>query len=257
MKGDQKYFNTMKQFFEISGNQPMAKHYGNYNLFFKDKVVAMFAGRLEQINNFDPSSIGKNYYATDDMTDKAIGPLENHGGTTPEMPFFLYMAYTAPHCLLQAKEQDIAKYKGRFDRGLDALRQEKFARMKEMGIIDLKWELPAMTDSGADAWEKENSKSWRIRAMEVYAAMVDCMDQNIGRHNTFLIFLSDNGGNAEFLNIRDTTKLPGGPGYSETNGHYGAGWAGLACPIFPSACINIIFTRAASGLLLLSTGLPA
>lgn len=209
-----------------------AYHYLGVDYFSPDKITLNGVG-------VTPPSFGKTYYSTDDMTDKAIGFLENHRSATPEKPFFLYMAYTAPHFPLQAKDPDIAKYKGRFDRGWDVLRQEKFARMKEMGLIDPQWELPAMTDSGADAWENENSKSWRLRAMEVYAAMVDCMDQNIGRlvqtlekagelDNTFLVFLSDNGGNAEFLNIRDTTKLPGGPGYAEGDGHYGAGWAGLS-----------------------------
>ncbi|WP_239628644.1 arylsulfatase [Paenibacillus sp. H1-7] len=220
---------------------PGLPHQRGFDKAYHYLGVDYFATERITLNGvkIDPSSIGKNYYSTDDMTDKAIGLLEEHMSATPEKPFFLYMTYTAPHFPLQAKDIDITKYKGRFDRGWDALQQEKFARMKEMGIIDPDWELPAMDDSGAGAWEKEISKSWRLRAMEVYAAMVDSMDQNIGRliqtleksgelDNTFLVFLSDNGGNAEFLHIKDTTKLPGGPGYTEGNGHYGAGWAGLS-----------------------------
>ncbi|CAG7598807.1 Arylsulfatase [Paenibacillus solanacearum] len=201
--------------------------------FFSKKGIMLNGGKL------NPDAFGSEYYSTDDMTTRAIGMLENHRKQAAEKPFFLYMTYTAPHFPLQAKAKDIAKYKGRFDQGWDALRKQKFDRMKQMGLIDPRWELPALSDSGAPSWDKETSKSWRLRAMEVYAAMVDCMDQNIGRlvetlrasgelENTLLLFLSDNGGNAEFLNIKNTAKLPGGPGYAVANGHYGAGWASLS-----------------------------
>jgi arylsulfatase len=200
-----------------------------------------FAKKGIKLNGTDiaPSSFGNDYYSTDDMTTRAIGLLENHMSQTPDKPFFLYMAYTAPHFPLHAKEADIAKYKGRFDRGWDALREEKFERMKKLGVIDSRWELPPLEASAAYSWAKEPNKAWRLRAMEVYAAMVDCMDRNIGRlvsavenagqlDDTMIIFLSDNGGNSEFFRLKDSAIMPGGPGYKVENGHYGTGWASLS-----------------------------
>jgi arylsulfatase A-like enzyme len=179
------------------------------------------------------------FFSTDHMTDQAISYLDSHAAHTPDDPFFLYMAYTAPHFPLQAKEEDINKYKGRFDQGWDIMREAKFERMKQMGIVDPLWRCSKKETSAVEAWEDDPHQAWRIQAMEVYAAMVDCMDQNIGRivgkleqlgelDNTFIMFLSDNGGNGEFPTIKDASILPGGPTYPTENGHYGYGWANLS-----------------------------
>jgi arylsulfatase len=149
------------------------------------------------------------------------------------------MAYNAPHFPLQAEPEDIAIYRGRFDQGWDKLRAEKFERMQAMGLIDPNWTLSPKEASDVLAWEDEPHKEWRLRAMEVYAALVDRMDRNIGRivrlledagqfDNTMIIFLSDNGGNAEFPNIKDPSVLPGGNDYETAYGHYGNGWANLS-----------------------------
>lgn len=184
-------------------------------------------------------SIGDDYFSTDHMTDTAVEMLRSHLEEKPEEPFLLYMAYTAPHFPLHAKESDISKYKGRFDKGWEILRQEKYERMKEMGLIDPSWELSPMEASATEPWSEEPHKEWRLRAMEVYAAMIDCMDQNIGKlldlleqsgqlDNSLIMFLSDNGGNGEFPVIKNVDVLPGGSDFKTEYGHYGYGWANLS-----------------------------
>ncbi|MCC2685063.1 MAG: arylsulfatase [Paenibacillaceae bacterium] len=201
--------------------------------YFKREGIAVNGEKL------DPANFGDDYFSTDSMTQHSIQFLADHFREQPDKPFFLYQAYTAPHFPLQAKESDIAKYKGRFDQGWDVLRAEKYERMLKLGLIDPAWKLSLSEDSAVEPWEDEPQKAWRLRAMEVYAAMIDCMDQNIGKliraleeaqqlSNTLIFFLSDNGGNGEFPTIRDPGLLPGGPEYAMTNGHYGYGWANLS-----------------------------
>ncbi|MHC4502127.1 MAG: arylsulfatase, partial [Planctomycetota bacterium] len=149
------------------------------------------------------------YFFTDAISDEAARFVTEHAESKGEAPFFMYVAYTAPHWPLQAPEDDIKRYAGRFDRGWDILRQERLARMIEMGIIDPKWKL-SDRDEGLAEWERAEHKSWQLRRMEVYAAQIDRMDQGIGRvidalratgklDDTLVIFLADNGGCAEEL----------------------------------------------------------
>jgi len=147
------------------------------------------------------------FYYTDAISDNAVEFIADHAREHSEKPFFLYVAYTAPHWPLHAKPEDIAKYQGRYDRGWDALRTERHARMIESGLVEQRWPLTPR-DPAAPAWEQAELKDWHARRMEVYAAMVDCMDQGIGRitrqlketgqfDNTLILFLADNGGCAE------------------------------------------------------------
>lgn len=175
----------------------------------------------------------KDFYTTDAFTDRALGYLDELGSGND--PFFLYVAYTAPHYPLQAPAEDIAKYRGKYLKGWDAIRAERFARMVEMGLIDKDWGLsprdPRVPDwrdvEREDAWDLEGLRTnadnglkwddaksrdnWDLK-MAVYAAMVDRMDQNIGRildklensgklDNTLIMFLSDNGGCAEIVHL--------------------------------------------------------
>jgi arylsulfatase len=116
-----------------------------------------------------------------------------------------YVSYTADHWPMHALEKDIAKYKGRYDAGYEATREARFKRMKELGVIG-DWEL----SPGAARWHgvDDATRPWELRCMEVYAAMVDSMDQGIGRiveslkatgqlENTLILYLQDNGGCAE------------------------------------------------------------
>ena len=153
-----------------------------------------------------PSPVGDFYY-TDAISDCAVDYIRTHDRSKTGRPLFLYVAYTAPHWPLHALEADIARYKGRYDAGWDALRKERLNRMVAMGIIDPKWQLTAR-DERVKPWEEARHKAWQARRMEVYAAQVDRMDQGIGRmmseiektgmlDNTLVLFLADNGGCAE------------------------------------------------------------
>ena len=154
----------------------------------------------------------ENYYYTDAISDKAVRFISDHSGTKPNQPFFCYVSYTAPHWPLHALQEDMARYKGKYDRGWDWLRTDRQQRMIEMGIVDAKWKLTPR-DQRASAWEDTEDKEWQSRRMEVYAAQVERMDQGIGRivqalgqagqlDNTLILFLSDNGGCAEELGSR-------------------------------------------------------
>jgi arylsulfatase len=152
----------------------------------------------------DPEYTPDSYYFTDAITDNAIKFIEEDD---KKAPFFLYMSYTAAHWPMQAPEAEIAKYEGRYDEGWDVLRKARLEKMKEIGLIDKNVILPPRD---AIAWEDEKDKKAMARRMETYAAMVDIMDQGIGKiveklkengqlDNTIILFLEDNGGNAEGL----------------------------------------------------------
>ena len=147
------------------------------------------------------------FYSTTDFTNYAVQTIEEHSN---EKPFFLYLSYMAAHWPLHAPADAIAKYKGQYDKGWDALRQERFDRMKKMGLVQQEWELTPR-DSFVQAWSEEiPDKDWEIANMETYAAMTEVMDQGIGQvvaalkakgqlDNTLLFFLQDNGACAEDL----------------------------------------------------------
>ncbi|WP_380878456.1 sulfatase-like hydrolase/transferase [Sphingomonas sp. DBB INV C78] len=143
------------------------------------------------------------FYSTDYFTTRLIDFLEE--GASDDRPFLAYLPFSAPHWPLQAPDAEIAKYKGRYDDGPDAVRERRLARLKELGLVALDVEAhPVVTD--APEWDElsDEDRAASARAMEVYAAMVDRIDQNVGRvvqwlkrtgqfDNTVILFLSDNG----------------------------------------------------------------
>jgi len=152
----------------------------------------------------DPEYRPAEYYYTDAISDHAVRFIREHAQQSPDKPFFLYVAYTAAHWPMHAKEQDIAKYKGRYDSGYEPIRAARWAKAKQLGLVEPKW---ALTPASG-AWANVADKAFETRCMEVYAAMVDCMDQGIGRivaelkargqlENTLVCYLQDNGGCAE------------------------------------------------------------
>ncbi len=159
----------------------------------------------------------RRFYSTDAFTDQAIRYLEQYAGE--ERPFFLYLPYTVPHYPLHAWPEDIARYRGRFMAGWDVLRRERHGRLVQEGMISEKSELSSRSRH-APAWgDVVDKEAWDLK-MAVYAAMVDRMDQNIGRllqtvrslgreDNTLFLFLSDNGGSDE--DRTRTPNLPPGP----------------------------------------------
>jgi arylsulfatase len=224
---------------------------------------------------YDPNTLTRNndnieheakeddsFFYTDAISSQAVKFIEDHVREHGDKPFFQYVAYTAPHWPLHAHEEDIVKYKGRFDAGWDKLREERLARMVEMGLIDASWKLTDR-DPSQPAWEDAENKEWLLRCMEVYAAQIDRMDQGIGRiirsleengqlDNTLIIFLSDNGACAEdipqsvtadslvndLMIARETTRkgepvLLGNypdtmPGPENTYQSYGKAWANMS-----------------------------
>ncbi|KAB1154046.1 arylsulfatase [Flavobacterium luteum] len=155
-------------------------------------------------NNYIPQD--SKFYDTDAFTDRALTWLDEY--KNDKKPFLLYMAYTAPHWPLHAWPEDIAKYKGVYDGGYEAVRQARYKRQVQLGLIDPKTSpLPPMEiGETKPKWESLSPDERKLEAtrMEVYAAMVDRLDQNIGRllkhleeqgklQNTLVFFLSDNG----------------------------------------------------------------
>ena len=150
----------------------------------------------------DPEYPTDDYYYTDAISDHAARFVREHDKTRP---FFLYVAYTTAHWPMHAREKDIAKYRGRYAAGYEAIRKARYEKMLKEGVISTGnttlWPLPP------DLGEKEFWE-WDQRNMEVFAAMVDRMDQGLGRvvaalkeagqyENTLICFLQDNGGCAE------------------------------------------------------------
>jgi len=171
------------------------------------------------------------FYSTDAFTDYALRFLDQAAGKS--RPFFLYLAHNAPHFPLHAPQAEIAKYRGQYTLGWDALRRRRRQRMIEMGLIDPQWKL-APRDALAPAWDSlsESEKDEEDHLMATYAAMIDRMDQQIGRlvnkledigaiDNTVILFLSDNGGCP--FSANRTPKLPPGP--AESYRSYDTEWA--------------------------------
>ena len=166
------------------------------------------------VHNEEPiftESIPDDFYYADFVADKAIDMMDEM--TADGKPFFMYVAFQEPHWPVQAKPQDIAKYKGVYDDGWDALRERRYNKMVEMGIVDPD-ETPVATNASGRTWQNETDKAFQSANMEVHAAMVDCVDQNIGRiinelkrrgifDNTLIIFTSDNGASSENYDIGD------------------------------------------------------
>jgi arylsulfatase len=203
------------------------------------------------------------FFYTDAISSEAVSYVYDHAqGEHANDPFFMYVAYTAPHWPLHAHPEDIAKYKGRFDAGWDVLREQRLERLIKSGILDEKWKLTDR-DPTQPPFEQARDREWLVRCMEVYAAQIDRMDQGIGRilksledtgklDNTVVIFLADNGGCAEDIpqnvdpktlveelmiaqyQTRDGREVRIGnytdlmPGAEDTYQSYGPAWANLS-----------------------------
>jgi len=149
------------------------------------------------------------FYYTDAISDNAVRFVRQHFDSGASKPFLLYVAYTTAHWPMHALEPDIAKYDGAYDDGFEPIRAARLRRARELGVLDDSW---AMSPP-ARSWEKTKHQDWETRNMEVYAAMVDRMDQGIGKilsaleqngalDDTLVIYLQDNGGCAEAFGRR-------------------------------------------------------
>ena len=187
----------------------------------------------------DPeSTTDRPFYTTDAFTDHAIRFIdEQQAETKGEKPFFLYLAYTAPHWPLQAHEEDIAKYRGQYKIGWDELRKRRLAKQIKLGLLPDDCELTPR-DEKVPAWDSldESKQDEMDLKMAIYAAMIDRVDQNIGKltgfltendlfDNTMIMFLSDNGGCAEGGNMGRGEFFDVEKRNQETSNSYGAAWA--------------------------------
>ena len=231
---------------------------GGFNSFWREDphYTRLPAGRPRR--SYKPGA----FYATDVFADYAIDFIDQARGK----PWFQYLAFNAPHFPLHAPEEDIARYEALYARGWDRIRAERLARQKKLGIVPERLALPPRSLVPANrinvqtGWADKQNPAWDslpadrrrdlARRMAVYAAMVDRMDQAIGRvvghlkqtgqlENTLILFLSDNGGCAEWdpwgfdaldspKNILHTgadLKKVGGP---ESYISYGSGWANVS-----------------------------
>jgi arylsulfatase A-like enzyme len=181
------------------------------------------------VDHFDPFSLSENekpvrsvpedFYMTDAITARAAADLREFAGG--DQPFFMYVAYTAPHWPLHARPEDIAKYRGKYAGGWDRLRRDRFLRQVEMGLIDETTPLGEVI-AGDQNWGRlaDKRRAYLAAKMEVHAAMVDRVDQGIGQildalrdtgelDNTIVMFMSDNGASPE---------IPAAAGYDRNSG---------------------------------------
>jgi arylsulfatase A-like enzyme len=150
---------------------------------------------------------GTNFYYTDALTENAVADISRLAGG--DKPFFLYVSYTAPHWPLHAPETDIAKYRETYLAGWDTIRTNRYQRQVQRGIIDKSWPL-SPRDSRVPPWNEVKDKKWEANRMATYAAMIEHLDQGVGKilealkaknieKNTLVIFFSDNGACAEVV----------------------------------------------------------
>lgn len=210
---------------------------GATRFFYPEEPRGMTLGN--QHIKTPPSTTDRRFYTTDAFTDYAIRFLKEHqqDAVQQDKPFFLYLAYTAPHWPLQAHEEEIKKYRGKYRIGWDELRKQRLAKQKALGLLPAETKL-SPRNAAAPAWDSLDKKKQNEMdlKMSVYAAMVDRMDQNIGKlvdwlkanqqyDNTLILFLSDNGACAEgpalgrgrFMNPKNRDQ--------EHSNSYGKAWA--------------------------------
>ncbi len=192
-------------------------------------------------------SLPEDFYSSRYYTDRILEWIEQ--GRADGKPFFAYLAYTAPHDPLHAPEEYTAKYKGKYDQGWDTLRQTRLASLKRLGMVP-EDAVPFPRLPNVKAWDElpPQEQALAARDMEVYAAMIDYMDEQIARvfdylkeigeyDNTMILFMSDNGANgvlrtaypgqtdeylASFDDSLENRGLPGsyiemGPGWAQAS----------------------------------------
>lgn len=173
---------------------------------------------VEDDRPIEPRDLGPNFYSTTAFTDKLLGYIDDwsSGGKLQGKPFFAYLAYSSPHWPLQAPEKDIQDYRGMYDDGPEALRERRLKRLESLELISEGTIPHDVVAPGGRLMSKhwntltDDERKYSSRCMEVYAAMVQYMDTQIGRvldslrekgelDNTFILFMSDNGAEGMLL----------------------------------------------------------
>lgn len=216
--------------------------------YWEPSLYVLESGDIEPIH-YDEGS----FHATDATTDYAVEFLKHHQKTADDDPFFLYLAYQAPHFPLHAPKQLIDKYVPVYENGWDKIREERWERLQKMGYFPQYDELPRLSDM--PPWHDEHAvpvrrRSWenlsdvqradQARRMATFAAMIDQMDKGIGKtvaqlkamgelENTLILFLSDNGANYEGGPLASDGPFVGEElvemGQRGTKHHLGGSWA--------------------------------
>jgi arylsulfatase len=191
-------------------NWPLQRGFDRFYGFLQGETD-QFHPELTSDNHFvdPPGGHEDGYHFSQDVVDRSIGFVRDQVSLVPERPFFLYLAFGATHSPHQAPRAYLEKYRGRFDHGWDAVREEWFARQLELGIVPRGTEL-APRNPGVRPWSElsENERRFAARLQEAYAAMLDHTDHQIGRlvaalrslgrlDNTLLVVMSDNGASQE------------------------------------------------------------
>lgn len=180
---------------------------GSSGNHYNDMGIFESVPKSRYSQNGNPAEWPEGRYSTDLFTDKLIGFIDSN--KDDGMPFFVYAAYTSPHWPLQVDEKYWHKYRGKYDDGYEALRQRRLQSLKSSGIIPQDASLPELHPD-VRPWDSLTMEEQRkeARKMELYAGMVDNLDENVGQlvkylkkigqyENTLIIFLSDNGAAAE------------------------------------------------------------
>ena len=222
-----------------------------------------FAVREHSLNDEPLPAVEPNsgYYSTTAIADRAMTFLREHGKQHAGSPFFMYLAFIAPHFPLHAPQEDIAFYSGKYDCGWDAIREARMQRLTDMGIVDCElsprqpktkppWNLPpeALTErigpgeaARAISWRTltTEQQAFQARKMEIHAAMIHRLDREAGRvinqikamgqwENTVTLFVSDNGASAEQIIRGDGHDKSSEPGTGATYLCLGPGWSTAA-----------------------------
>ncbi|MFN3325235.1 MAG: arylsulfatase [Bryobacteraceae bacterium] len=201
------------------------------------------------------------YYATTAIADHAVGWLKRHAAESRQDPFFLYVAFTAPHFPLHAMQEDIDRYRDRFSEGWDAVRERRHARLRKAGLVNCP--LPPLEPEMRPGWNTSDEelqakigpgevmhavpwssltaeqKEFQRTKMAIHAAMITRMDREIGRvldqlramnalDDTVILFLSDNGASSEQLIRADGHDASAAPGSARSHLCLGPGWSSAA-----------------------------
>ncbi len=245
-------------------NWPSQRGFDTFYGFMDGETHHFFPSRLMLNNQLVPiDEYPRDYYSGDDWMDQGIRFVKELRESNPAKPFFLYVANNAMHAPIQSKPSDIAKYRGHYDAGWNALRAARHRRQNELGLIPADTVLPP-SDPRAPAWKDTDpaDRPLYARHMEAYAAMLDNTDQNVGKlssflesigelDNTIILFSSDNGGtdaggeHGMFNNNRRYSGLPAEPlalqrskvvalGGPESVSLYPTAWGEVSNTPFPS-----------------------
>lgn len=195
----------------------------------------------------------EDYYATEELTDRAIAYVRTQKALAPEKPFYMQLCFPTAHSPLQARGRERDAYKGAYDAGWDAIRAKRLERQRKLGLVPETTQLPPLSGA-AEPWDKLSDVQKKVyaRYMEIYAAMISNMDTQVGRfltsleeidqrENTLVMVLSDNGGSPEGTStgtpnvfaaafgrpvpVEEAAKYYDGMGEDPTFPHYPIGWA--------------------------------